>query len=77
MAHIIQSRLHSGLGFQVKILERFQVVPSSLGSGADFDQLSGNSEPWGCVPKVLSHCWKTTLLEDLGSIPLLEDLAFT
>ena len=34
MAHIRQSRPDSGLGFQVKALEPFPVVPSSLGSGA-------------------------------------------
>ena len=33
MAHIRQSRPDSGLGFQVKILTPFHVVPSSLGSG--------------------------------------------
>jgi hypothetical protein len=32
MAHIRQSRPDSGLGFQVKVLKIFQVVPSSLGS---------------------------------------------
>jgi len=36
MAHIRQSRpgsgLGSGLGFQVKVVEIFEVVPSSLGS---------------------------------------------
>ena len=33
MAHTRQSRPDSGLGFQVKVLKTFQVVPSSLGSG--------------------------------------------
>ena len=33
MAHIRQSRPDSGLGFHVKVLKIFQVVPSSLGSG--------------------------------------------
>jgi len=33
MAHIRQSRPDSGLGFQVKVLKTFQVVPSSLESG--------------------------------------------
>jgi len=32
MAHIRQPRPDSGLGFQVKVLETFQVVPSLLGS---------------------------------------------
>ena len=32
MAHVRQSRPDSGLGFQVKDLESFQDVPSSLGS---------------------------------------------
>jgi len=31
---IRESRLDSGLGFQVKVLETCQVVPSSLGSGS-------------------------------------------
>ena len=33
MAHVRQSRPDYGLGFQVKVLKPFQVVPSSLGSG--------------------------------------------
>ena len=33
MAHVRQSRPDSGLGFQVKVLEAFQGVPSSLKSG--------------------------------------------
>ena len=33
MAHRRQSRPDPGLGFQVQVLETFQVVPSSLGSG--------------------------------------------
>ena len=33
MAHIRQSRPDSGLDFQVEILKRIEVVPSSLGSG--------------------------------------------
>jgi hypothetical protein len=33
MAHRRQSRLDSGPGFEVKVLETFQVVPSSLASG--------------------------------------------
>ena len=33
MAHARQSRPDSGLDFQVKVLEPFSVVPSSLGSG--------------------------------------------
>ena len=33
MAHIRQSRADSGLGFQAKVLNTVQVVPSSLGSG--------------------------------------------
>jgi len=33
ICHIRQSRPDSGLGFQAKVLENFQVVPSSLGSG--------------------------------------------
>jgi len=33
MAHIRQSRPDSGLGFHVKVVETFNVVPSSLGSG--------------------------------------------
>ena len=32
MAHMGQSRPDHGLGFQVKVLKTFQVVPSSLGS---------------------------------------------
>ena len=32
MAHVRQSRPDSGLGFQVKAIESFQVVPFSLGS---------------------------------------------
>ena len=32
MAHIRQSTPESGLGFQVKVLDPFEVVPSSLGS---------------------------------------------
>ena len=33
MAYIRQSRPDSGLGFQVKVVEAFQLVLSSLGSG--------------------------------------------
>jgi len=33
MAHVRQSRPDSGLGFQVKVLKPFKVVPFSLGSG--------------------------------------------
>jgi len=33
MANIRLSRPDSGLGFEVKVLKPFQVVPSSLGSG--------------------------------------------
>jgi len=35
MAHIRQPRPESGLGFQVKDLEIFSVVPSALGSGEE------------------------------------------
>ena len=35
MAHIRQSRPDYGLGFQVKVLRTFQVVPFSLGSGSE------------------------------------------
>ena len=35
MAHIRQSRPDYSLGFQVKVLNTFEVVPSSLDSGAD------------------------------------------
>jgi len=34
MAHIRQSQPDHGLGFQVKVLERLEVVLFSLGSGA-------------------------------------------
>jgi len=37
MAHIRQPRPDFGLGFQVKVLETFPVVPTSLGSGAAVD----------------------------------------
>ena len=37
MAHTRQSRPDSGLGFQVKVDQTFQVVPSSRGSGLDTD----------------------------------------
>ena len=33
MAHVRQSRPDPGLGFQVKVVSTFEVVPSSLGSG--------------------------------------------
>ena len=33
MAHIRRSRPDYGLGFQVKVLKIFQVVPSSIGNG--------------------------------------------
>ena len=33
MAHVRQSRPESGLGFQVKVLTTFEVVPSPLGRG--------------------------------------------
>jgi len=33
MAHLRQSKTDPGLGFQVKVLDNFKVVPSSLGSG--------------------------------------------
>ena len=33
MAHVSQSRPHSGLCFQINVLQRFQVVPASLGTG--------------------------------------------
>ena len=32
-AHVRQSRPDSGLGFQVKVLTTFYLVPTSLGSG--------------------------------------------
>jgi len=35
VAHIRQSRPDSGLGFQVKVLDTLQGVPSSLGSGPE------------------------------------------
>jgi len=34
MAHVRQSRPEYGLGFQVKVLKPFYIVPSSLGSGS-------------------------------------------
>jgi len=40
MAHVRQSRPDSGIGFQVKVPEMFQVVPCSLGSGLDRVYLS-------------------------------------
>ena len=33
MAHVRQSRPDSGLGFQIKMLATFEIVPNSLGSG--------------------------------------------
>ena len=33
MAHVRQSRLYSGLGFQIQVLTTFQGFPSWLGSG--------------------------------------------
>ena len=35
MEHIRQSRPDSGPGFQVNVLETYEVVPSSLGSGPE------------------------------------------
>jgi len=45
MAHTRQSRPHSGLGFQGKVVETFQVVPSSLGSGTT-GAFPGTSLTW-------------------------------
>ena len=42
MAYIRQSRPDSGLGFQVKVLEIFQVVSSSLGNGTPLIVNSSN-----------------------------------
>jgi len=39
MAHIRHSRPDSGLGFQVEVLETFEHVPFSLGSGGGRDLL--------------------------------------
>ena len=44
MAHIRQSRLDFGLGFKVKVVETFQVVPSPLGSGTPVTGLLALSE---------------------------------
>ena len=33
MAHVRQSRPDYGLGFQVKVLDTFEIVPSLLGIG--------------------------------------------
>ena len=43
MAHIRQSRPDSGLGVQVKVLETFQIVPSSLRSGLGNDLMAVKS----------------------------------
>ena len=45
MAHTRQSGPDFGLGFQVKVLQKFEVVPFSLGSGpCNIDRLKhGNS----------------------------------
>jgi len=43
-----KSRPYSGLGFQIKVLESFQVVPSSLGGGLD-------PRPVG-IPSYLTEC---------------------
>ena len=40
MAHMRQSRPDSGLGFQIKVLKTFSVVPSWLGREAHPTQLS-------------------------------------
>ena len=44
MGHIRQSRLDSGIGFQVPVPKTFEVVPFSLGSGlGDAYRLEENS----------------------------------
>ena len=40
MAHVRQSRPGSGLGFQVKGLNTFQLVLASLGSGSDMGHVT-------------------------------------
>ena len=50
MAHVRQSRPDSGLGFQIKVLETFLVVPSSLepcpdSQGANERLTSGVTSP--------------------------------
>jgi len=51
MAHRRQPRPDSGLGFQVKVLQIFQVVPSTLGSGRTLNVgPKGNANSHGARP---------------------------
>jgi hypothetical protein len=47
MTHIPQSRPDSGLGFQVKVVETLQLVPSSLSSGQSFEAPSSGFPDFG------------------------------
>ena len=53
MAHVTQSRPDFGLGFQVKILNPFEVIPSSLGSGQS--DVNGAGVARGGVQGYLAH----------------------
>jgi len=76
MAYVRQSRPYSGRGFQVKSLNRFNVVPSSLGSGpagVGFGHAGQEGNPsQSCVQGYLTH--KTPPPVGRYSSPMPRDL---
>ena len=54
MAHVRQSGPESGLDFQTKVVQSFQAVASTLGSGADRDR--GGSESGGARARPSGGC---------------------
>ena len=49
MAHIRQSWPDFGLGFRVKVLQFFKVVPSSLGSGEALREQAQHRQTLDCL----------------------------
>jgi len=54
MAHTRQSRPDFGVGFQFKVLERFQVVPTSPGNGRE-NLYRGEDAPVQCSFRVATQ----------------------
>ena len=56
MAHVRQSRPDSDLRFQVKVLEKFEVVPSLLGSEFNGGAVQNNRQPEWTFGTFLLSC---------------------
>ena len=66
MAHKRPSRPDSGLGFQVKVLETFQIAPSSLESGPEaIRPLSGEN---GTYKTAEARFWPYFQVKDLRKL---------